>query len=199
MRQLTVKYQGECSKCGAALEIGTLAMYEKTTGIFCPGCEPKTVDEIRAFRTEKAERKAGRYQEWADKREKRAEVALNSHPEYRHDWAFITQPGHIPARARMNAADDRAFESLDIAKGMREKAENILNVRVAGDAERKRQANREESDKVFSVGSRVFDYSGGNGEIVKVCKKSYKVKFDRGFTWLVDKSWIRPAKEQATA
>ena len=194
MRQLTVKYAGECAKCSAPLEIGSLAMYEKTTGIFCVGCEPKTVDEIRAFRTEKAERRAGRYQEWADKREKRAEAALNSHPEYRHDWAFISQPGHIPARARMNAADDRAFESLDIAKGMREKASNILNVRVAGDAERKRQATREALDNLIEVGSRVFDYSGGNGEVVGIFKKSYRVKFDRGFTWLVDKSFVRPIK-----
>ena len=199
MKKLEVRYDGECAKCGTALEVGMSAMYEKTTGIFCVGCEPTTVEDNRAYRTAKAERKAERYQEWAEKREKRAEVALNSHPEYRHDWAFITQPGYIPARARMNAADERAFESLNKAKEMREKAAGIMNVRVAGDAERKRQAGREESDKLFQVGSRVFDYSGGNGEIVKVCKKSYKVKFDRGFTCLVDKSWIRPAKEQATA
>ncbi len=199
MRQLVSKYDGECAKCGKLIEVGQQAMYEKSTGIFCMGCEPKDVEEIRDFRTRKAERKAARYEEWAEKREVKANADLNSHPEYRHDWAFITQPGHIPARARMNAADNRAYESLNKAKEMRERAAGILNVRVAGDAERKRQAGREESDKVFTVGSRVFDYSGGNGEIVKVCKKNYKVKFDRGFTWLVDKSWIRPAKEQATA
>src|SRR4030042_6641185 len=130
MRQLTVKYDGECSKCGAALTIGQAAMYEKTTGIFCLSCEPKTVDEIRAFRTVKAEAKAGRYEGWADKREKRAEAALNSFPSVRHDWAFITQPGHTPFRARMNAADDRAFASLKVAKGFRQKAENLRDVRV---------------------------------------------------------------------
>jgi len=174
------------------LEIGQPAMYEKTTGIFCLGCEPITVDEIRAFRTVKAEKKAGRYQEWAEKREQRATASLNSHPEYRHDWAFISQPGHIPARARMNAADDRAFESLDIAKGMREKAANIMNVRVAGDAERRRQAARTALDNLISRGTRVNDPVFGNGEVIGVYSKSYRIKFDRGFTYARDKSYIRP-------
>ncbi len=193
MRQLTVKYNGDCAKCGAVLEIGQSAMYEKSMGIFCVGCEPITVDEIRAFRTAKAERKAARYEGWAEKREKQATAAFNSHPEYRHDWAFISQPGHIPARARMNAADDRAFESLNIATGMREKASNILNVRVAGDAERKREKLRGLMDSVVKKGSRVEDFCFGPGEVIGVYSKSYRIKFDRGFTHSRDKSYIHPS------
>ena len=198
MRRLEVKYDGECAKCGAALEIGQPAMYEKTTGIFCVGCEPITVDEIRAFRTVKAEKKAGRYQEWAEKREERATAALNSHPEYRHDWAFISQPGHIPARARMNAADDRAFESLNIAKGMREKAENIMNVRVAGDAERSREKTRAALDTLIGKGSRVQDAVFGEGVVLGVYKKSYRIQFNskcgpgQFYTTSRDKSYVRP-------
>jgi hypothetical protein len=198
MRELTVKYQGECSKCGAALEIGSLAMYEKTTGIFCVGCQPKTVDEIRAFRTERAERKAARYEGWADKREHDATAKLNSFPEIRHDWAFITQPGHIPFRARMNASDDRAFESLKIAKGMREKAANILDVRVAGDAERRREKVRAALDTIISKGSRVQDAVFGEGVVLGVYKKSYRIQFDskcgpgQFFTCARDKSYVRP-------
>ncbi len=192
MRQLEVKYQGECSACGAALEIGQPAMYEKTTGIFCVGCEPITVDEIRAFRTVKAEAKATRYDGWADKREKKAEAALNSFPTIRRDWAFITQPGRIPFRERMNKADDRAYESLKVAEGMRDKAENLRHVRVAGDAERNREKIRAALDNLIKKGSRVFDHSGGEGTVIGVYSKSYRIKFDRGFTWSRDKSFVRP-------
>jgi DNA repair exonuclease SbcCD ATPase subunit len=69
--------------------------------------------------------KAERLREWADKRNSRATAQLNSNPEMRHDWAFITQPGRIPARARMNAADDRAHESLAKANSMMARAEGI--------------------------------------------------------------------------
>lgn len=69
--------------------------------------------------------KAERLREWAEKRQREASAQLNSQPELRHDWAFITQPGHIPARARMNRADDRACESLDKARGMASRADGI--------------------------------------------------------------------------
>lgn len=199
MRQLTVKYQGECKKCGQSLEIGQQAMYEKSMGIFCIGCEPKEVEEIRAFRLEKAERKAEKYEEWAQKRENRANAQLNSNPSVRHDWAFITQPGHIPMRAQMIKADDRAFESLNIAEGFRNKAESLRKVRVAGDAEVKRQAMRDKLDLIVHKGSRVEDVVFGLGEVIGVYSKSYRIKFDRGFTHARDKSYILPLTNHITA
>lgn len=192
MRQIAVKYAGECKKCGEVLEVGTPAMYEKSMGIFCVGCEPQEVEEIRQYRLEKAERKAEKYDEWAEKRENKAKADLNSFPSIRHDWAFITQPGHIPLRDRMNKADDRACESLGVAKRMREKADNLRNIRVAGDAERARQAKREEMSKVIKKGDRVFEIIGGEGTVVGVYSKSFRIKFDRGFTWSRDKSWVKP-------
>jgi hypothetical protein len=75
----------------------------------------------RERRLAKAERLRG----WAEKRQATATAALESHPEMRHDWAFITQPGHIPARARMIAADGRAFESLRKAENMAARADGI--------------------------------------------------------------------------
>lgn len=195
MRKLIVKYQGECKRCGNVLEIGAPAMYEKSMGIFCLGCEPKEVEEIREYRQAKADIKANRYDEWAEKREKKAEAALNSFPSMRHDWAFITQPGHIPARARMNAADDRAYESLDMAKEMRSKAESLRHVRVAGDAEARRQAARDKLDLIVHKGSRVEDICFGQGEVIGIYSKSYRVKFDGGFTRSRDKSFIIPLKQ----
>lgn len=195
MRQITIKYDGECRKCGNLLEVGSSAMYEKSMGVFCLGHEPQEVEEIRAYRLEKAERKAEHYEEWAEKREKKASATLNSYPEIRHDWAFITQPGHIPFRARMNRADDRACESLKIAEGMRHKAESLRHVRVAGDAERKRQALREKLDTLISKGSRVHDAVFGTGEVVGVYAKSYRIKFDHsGSIHSRDKSYVMPCK-----
>lgn len=77
-----------------------------------------TYRERRAARAE-------RLREWADKRTARASADLASQPELRHDWAFITQPGRIPERARMNARDDRAFRSLDVADSMTSRAAEI--------------------------------------------------------------------------
>ena len=192
MREINVKYDGECRKCGAALEVGQVAMYEKKTGIFCVGCEPTDPEEIRAYRLEKAEARASRYEEWAAKREGNAARQLNSMPEVRHDWAFITQPGRIPLRERMNRADERAFESLNVADKFRQKASSLRHVQVAGDAERKRQATRDKLDQIITKGSRVHDFAFGNGVVVGVYKKSYRVKFDQGCTYARDKSYIRP-------
>jgi len=75
----------------------------------------------RARREARAERLAG----WAATREQRANAQLTSQPELRHDWAFITQPGHIPERARMNRRDDAAFRSLDKADEMKRRADGI--------------------------------------------------------------------------
>jgi hypothetical protein len=193
MREITVKYQGECKKCGQSLEIGQPAMYEKSIGIFCIGCEPKEVEEIRAFRLAKAERKAEKYEEWAEKREHKANAQLNSHSEIQHDWAFITQPGHIPFRAKMIKADDRAFESLNVAEGFRNKAENLRHVQVKGDAERRYQAQRDANDLLIHKGSRITDIVFGEGTVVSIYKKSYRIQWDKsGHTWAREKSFVNP-------
>jgi len=74
---------------------------------------------------ERREARAERLRDWADKRTASATAALNSQPELRHDWAFITQPGRIPERDRMNRSDERAFRSMDKADSMRSRAASI--------------------------------------------------------------------------
>ncbi len=198
MREILTKYVGECKRCGTTLEVGAPAMYEKSMGIFCKGCEPKDMEEIRAFRTEKAEAKADRLDEWAEKREEKAKADLNSFPSIRHDWAFVTQPGRIPFRDRMNKADDRACESLGVAKRLRAKADSLRNVRVAGDAEKSRQKLREALDRLIAKGDKVFDVVFGEGTVLAVYKKSYRIQFnskcgpDQYFTCARDKSYVRP-------
>jgi hypothetical protein len=74
---------------------------------------------------ERREAKAERLREWATKREQKAVDQLNSYPTVRHDIAFNTQPGHIPFRARIIKADERAYESLEKAGDMASRARNI--------------------------------------------------------------------------
>lgn len=77
----------------------------------------------RERRATRAERLRG----WAEKRAStaRATLAADDAQPYAHDIAFLTQPGHIPERARMIARDDRAHESLAKAASMSARADSI--------------------------------------------------------------------------
>jgi hypothetical protein len=74
---------------------------------------------------ERREDRAGRLQEWAAKREDRAEAVFKAGEPFTSDHAFNTQPGHIPFRARLIAREDRAHESLAKAASMRSRAAGI--------------------------------------------------------------------------
>ena len=76
---------------------------------------------------ERREARAQRLRGWASKREDAAGAGLAAEDPVRRDWAFISQPGYIPERARMNARDDRRYESLAKAKAMHSRAANIEN------------------------------------------------------------------------
>jgi len=196
MKEIIIKYAGNCKKCNAFLDVGQPAMYEKSMGIFCKGCEPTDIEEIRHFRQLKADIKADKYDEWASKREQKANQQLNSYPEIRHDIAFNTQPGHIPFRERMNNADDRAYKSLRIAEKFRDKAENLRKVRVKGDAAKRTQAERDKNDEWVKVGMKVHSWIVGECEIVKINKKTYTVKSGKtGNTFTEDKSFIHKIAE----
>lgn len=75
----------------------------------------------RQRRLAKAERLRG----WADKREDAATAALESVKPFTSDYAFNTQPGHIPERARIIAREDRAYASLRKAAAMDARADGI--------------------------------------------------------------------------
>lgn len=74
---------------------------------------------------ERRMRKAERLRGWAEKREVAAEATIKADEVYTSDHAFNTQPGHIPIRARVIARQDRAFESLQKAERMAERADSI--------------------------------------------------------------------------
>ncbi len=198
MRPIIVKYQADCRKCGTTLPVGDNAIYERRVGIFCPSCAPTDPEEIRTYRQEGADRKADRLEGWADTRRKKADAQLNSFPEIRHDWAFITQPGHIPFRSRMNAADNRACESLGVAAKMQARADSLRHVRVAGDAEKKYQEKREAILQWLKVGMVVDTVIFGPGIVAKINKKTATIKntgCSGTYQTLVDLSFLRPIKE----
>jgi len=173
MRTIIVRYAGECRKCGSPLEAGTTATHERHIGLFCPTCAPTDLEEIRQYRQEAANRRADRLDDWAEKREARAAAVLNNRPAYASDWAFITQPGHIPARARLIAREDKARENLHVAQGLSDKADRLrAGVRVKGDAAAKDQAKREAILKVLKVGMRVETWVYGQGIVAKINKKT---------------------------
>lgn len=163
--------------------------------------KPMTIDELRAYRQSKADRKAERLERWAESRERTADELDKQVKPFVSDWSFVTQPitnnsgGRSFARFRekITAKIDRMFELCNEADELRERAESIRsNVIVKGDAERKRQATRDANDKIVKVGSRVFSYSFGDGEVVKVNKISYSVKIDRLDSVLnVDKCYVK--------
>jgi len=194
MRQLTVKYAGECRKCGKTLKIGQQAIYERRVGLFCLECEPTDPEEIRAYRQEGADRKADRYAEWAAKRKKKANAVLDGHKRYTSDITFNTQPGHIPLRARIIKQEDRAFESLQKAADMQAKADSLRHVAVKGDAERRRHAVRDKIRPLLKIGMRVYTGIYGHGVIKRINPKTATIEncgTSKTYTTKVCLSWLR--------
>lgn len=200
MRQITVRFPGECRECGKEIDAGAEAIYERRVGLFCLSCEPTDPEKIREYRQEAADHKADRYEEWAAKRRSRANATLEHNRRFTSDIAFNTQPGHIPMRARIIRQDDRACESLRTAERFEEKAQSLRRVRVAGDAERRRQAVRDVIRPLLKKGMKVHTAIYGLGTVEKVNKKTATVK-DTGASGTyrvnVDLSWIRIVEEGA--
>ena len=193
MRVIINKYQSACKRCNNTLEIGTEIYYEKSQGVFCIGCEPKTEDEIRYYRTLKAQKRADQLINKSNRLRIEANDKLKSEEHFRGDYAFNTQPGHIPERARLIRRWDKGRELLEESEKAKEKAESIMiyKTKVKGDAERKRELQRTEQDKIIKVGSIIYDFCFGKGIVVSIHKKSYRIKFDSGGTYSRDKTYVK--------
>lgn len=176
MKNITAKFDSNCDKCGAELRKGEAIAYEKHTGVFCLSCVPTDSEEIREFRQKKADKRADRYENWADKRQEKVESLYKRDEHYRGDIAFNTQPGHIPERARVIRRTEKAFEHASTAQRFRDKAENLRKVRVAGDAEKARQAQREVTLQWLRVGMRVDTCHYGIGTVAKINRKTATIE-----------------------
>lgn len=201
MRKLISKYEGTCSKCSIDLAIGQEIMYEKTTGVFCPGCEPTDPEEIRTYRQAKLDRKSDRRQEWADSAIKQADALDKSLDTYK-DWNFITQPilvGHHSERGHRNLLK-RIHGRMDKEMELRKKAENHLNhvgvkATVKGDAETARQARRDTVRAKIAIGMKVDTAIYGTGIVKKINKKTATISncgCSQTYEVAVDLSFITP-------
>jgi hypothetical protein len=71
------------------------------------------------------ENRMNRRLEWAEKRNAKVSSFERRAEPYRGDVAFNTQPGHIPERARLIRAQERAWEDSKMASHHEQKADGI--------------------------------------------------------------------------
>lgn len=163
--------------------------------------EELTGEKLREFRQSKIDRKKEKLYDKARRLKNKSEQVYNSLPQGSNDFAFITQPilvghhsekAHRNLRARIANKMDKSMELYNEAEQARERANNLFDARVKGDAAARRQAERDYLDQFVKIGMHVAEYSCGGGIVTKINKKTYTIQFDRGFTSTVDKSYINP-------
>lgn len=202
MRTITLRYTGECRKCGKTLPEGTEAGYERRIGVFCPECMPTDAEEIREYRQEARDRKAEKYEGWAAKRREKAAGLHKQNEPFTSDYAFNTQPGTFPLRRRVNKRQEVAFKHSTVASGMESKAKNLRRrPRVKGDADAYWEAKREAVRQWIKPGMEIQSGIYGHGVVVKVNRKTARIgKTGASGTYntLVDLAFIgkelKPAK-----
>ena len=152
--------------------------------------ENKNTEEIRAERQAKADRKAARLRKWAESAQAKGDAIRGS---ITTDMQFWTQPGMLKTKRKLRDRQDRGMHLEMHAQELNEKADRVqASVRVAGDAEAKRQEKREVLDTLIQVGSMVQDFAFGVGEVVRVNKKTYSIKFRSGSTYAREKTFVKP-------
>lgn len=78
-------------------------------------------------RRERLEAKVEKRHDWAAGRQAKAAGIRAYTDKFRGDWAFSTQPGHFPERARVIAAQDRAIEHAEMAAHHESKAAGLAD------------------------------------------------------------------------
>lgn len=158
---------------------------------------------------DRARQKALQYIEWAILADgKREALSKNWYATYgSFDWSEPIKLGHHSQKRHEKMFERRdsffrtQIELENKAKRFREKAGNLLHFADTnkGDAERKRERERAELDKVIAVGSRVTSFlmNGKVGTVVRVFKKSYRVDYGGSETRTYRKDYCEPFKESA--
>ena len=131
---------------------------------------------------ERAKAKAEKYLEWAGKAEAKSKQLYDTfQSQYKDfDWTQPILRGHHSQRRhekvyeRRNSMMTKTIELDAKAKRYREKAENLFAFanRNKGDAEKRREVQRQELDKYIKVGD-VIVTMYGDKEVLKVNKKTY--------------------------
>ena len=105
--------------------------------------------------------KAEHLLEWAEKRETKADDLHARNEPYTSDWAFITQPGPMPARARVIARADRAVEHTIKAQDFRRRAAGI-------EAAADRAIYSDDVDAVERLRARIAELEAQRAEMKRV-------------------------------
>lgn len=150
---------------------------------------------------ERALMRAKQYRMFAEKRKEKGVAMQRAHSEWTYHFDF-TEPvkiGHHSEKRHRKMFDKRDNEMRAIIENdkmiarLLEKADNleIFANRNKGDAENKRQVQREIADESVKVGMVLNSVMYGYGEILKINTKTYTMKFPSGFKTTIDKSWIQ--------
>ena len=83
-------------------------------------------------------------------------------------------------RARIIAQNDRAYQSLEKAHAMKARAASLRHVVVAGDKERRRDAQRDAIRPLLSIGLSVRSPMWGLGTILRIHQKTVTLSTARG-------------------
>lgn len=144
----------------------------------------KVPEKRRMTQKEKWARRAEMYEKAAARNT--AEAARLYGEGTRHvDYAFATQPGHIPARARMLAKQDKSFELARKAARQASKAKELRRMSTTnkGDAAKRRAQRNETAGRILEragikKGSIVgtADYGAKKFEVLRVNQKSVTLK-----------------------
>ena len=106
---------------------------------------------------QKQEARKKRLENAADKFEAKAGAVLNVGREhYSRDWAFVTQPGHIPARAQWIKKQERAFEDIKAAQDLRARAASVGTGGISSDDPAAVVKLREELAKLEALQARMI-------------------------------------------
>ena len=117
-------------------------------------------------RRERTEAQVAKREEWAASRRQKADALRATTDRYRGDWAFATQPGHIPERARVIRAQDRAFEHADMAAHHDAKATGL-------EAQLDRTIFSDDDNAITALEARIAQHEAER-ERMKLVNKLYK-------------------------
>lgn len=163
--------------------------------------EPLTGEALRAYRQDRQDRRAARLLARADAADRRAAKVHGRISEGERDFLRLCEPVKIGHHSegrhrrlieRHNRAFDAEMSERSKARELRTRADWLQPARIAGDAERARQAKREEADKVVGLHAVVHDPIYGECIVTKVNIKTYTAHcIGRGFVVSIDKHWAR--------
>ena len=115
---------------------------------------------------ERIEARIERREEWAATRQSRAASVFHESERYRGDYAFNTQPGHIPERARVIRMEDQAAEHATMAQHHDAKAAGLAD-------QLERSVYSDDADAIAQLEARMAEHEATRDRM-KLVNKLFK-------------------------